>query len=360
MAIIKALDPVTNEVTEIDTVKNTRTMRDPSTGHLVTMDLGQSDVHIDKALSNIAFGFKLEGGVADLVSPVIPVANASDKYYTWDKDDVFQQAANPVVSAGGAIAELSPRLSNSAFATISYALQALVPVEVEANADSPLRPRAAATRRLVNALTLAREYRVASLLTTAGSYGAAYKATIASGAKWNGGATSDPVQDILTRIEASLQPITDIVMSRRTFNAFATNAAVQKYVAAKVNASGLPSTAEFSALLRLPPIHVVDIKGKSNSAGTYGYVWGNDVVLLHRPQAGVPADGQDIATSYTFRWNEGNALSDGTALPGGFFVRSYFDPRKGPRGSTVIVVGHNDAEVLVSDVVSGLISSAYQ
>ncbi len=362
--LIPVRDEATGETYTLDLQNNTRTMRDQS-GRLVTMDLGQSDVHLDSALSNVCFGFKLPMGVADDLAPVIPTAKASDKYFTWNKDDVFQQTEGLAVSPGGAVVELSPRLSSTAFSTVNYAVQAFVPTEVEANADSPLRPRMAATNRLMNTLMIAREMRVAAALRLTGNWANAYKATITSGAKWNGGATSNPVQDLYTRIEAALEPITKVVMSERTWHDFVQNAAVQKYTASKVTTPGVNPIANneqamaLSALLGLPPIYIGAMKAKSSSAGTYDYIWGDDVVLVHQPNT-LPADGQEISTMYTFRWTGANASPDGTQGQGGFFVRSFFDPKRGPRGGTVIVVGHNDAEQFITDVVGGLIISAHQ
>lgn len=357
---ITVRDSETGQLVSLDLTNNTRTMRDTS-GRLVTMDLGQSDVHADSALANVCFGFKLADGIADEIAPVIPVAKASDKYFTWDKDDAFQPAHNLLVASGGSVAELSPRLSSTTFSTLPYALQAFIPTEVEANADTPLRPRMAATRRLMNALMLGRETRVATALRTAASYGSAYKATIAAGAKWNGGATSDPVRDLYTRIEAALMPINKVCMSERTWHDFVQNASVQKYTSSKVTTPGANPIARaeqaqaLASLLGLPPIHIGAMKGK-DSTGAYTYIWGDDVVLCHTPDVMTP-DGSEIATAYTFRWTGANS---GGASQGGFFVRTYFDEKRGPRGGTVVVVGHNDAEQFVSDVVSGLIVNAHQ
>jgi hypothetical protein len=87
-------------------------------------------------------------------------------------------------------------------------------------------------------------------------------------------------------------------------------------------------------------------------------VWGNHVVLLHEPSERPPSNQMDVATSYTFRWNGGEA-PDG-ALSGGFLVRTYFDPKRGARGGTQIVVTHNDTELQTSSLVGGLLLNAHQ
>lgn len=356
---IPVRDAQTGEVLHLDLHNNTRTMRDAS-GRLVTMDLGASDVHLDSALANVAFGYKLAEGIADIACPVVPTPKQSDKYWIWDKDDALQPVQNLLVAPGGNVHEVSARLSSASFTTAPYALQGFVPTEVEANADSPLQPRIAVMRRLMNALAIGREVRVASMLQTAGNYAAAFKTSLGGTAKWNGGSASNPLQDLYTRIEAALMPITGIVMSEGVWHDFVQNAQVQKFIASKINVPGTPTPEQMvgaSALMGLPKIHIGAMKYKATSS-TYPYVWGNDVVLLHQP-ASLPSDGQDIATGYTYRWSGGGDTPNG-AMQGGFLVRSYFDDKRGARGGTVIVVTHNDAEVFTADAVSGLITGARQ
>ncbi len=350
---------------EVNLQQNIVTMRDGG-GQLIQMDLGQADVHVDRTLASYAAGFRLQEGVADLASPPVVVPNASDKYWTWDKDDTFQLVQDMATSAGGQVKEVSMRLSNTAFQTKQYALQAFVPTEVQANADTPINPTLAAMRRIMNAMMLAREVRVATLLRTSANH--ANVITCTSTTKWNGGAGSNPIQDLFTLIENSLQPITDIAMSEQTAHDFMQNPAVQKYLAYKTNVPGLMKVTSdgrtgsqdmgaFSAMLGLPPIHVAAMKYKA-TASTYPYVWGGDVLLLHKPPAGIPTDGQDIAPSYTFRWS-GGTVGDST-VQGGFIVRSFFNPYRGPRGGQQIIVTMNDAEVSTSTLVSGLIIGAHQ
>lgn len=370
MQLVDVTDPVFGQkyggsnVQSVDLAQNIVTLRD-SGGRLVQMDLGQADVHIDRALASYAAGFRLQEGVADVASPPIVVPNASDKYWTWDKDDTFQLVQDMATSAGGAVKEVSMRLSNTAFQTKPYALKAFIPTEVQANADAPLNPQLAAMRRIMNAMMLAREVRVATLLRTAGNH--ANTITCTSGTKWNAGLSSNPIQDLFTLIENSLQPITDILMSEQVAHDFMQNAAVQKFLAYKQAIPGLVKVSSdgrgagtqmeaMSALLGLPPIHVAAMKYKTTAG--YPYVWGGDVVLLHRPPAGVPKDGQDIASSYTFRWN-GGAVGDSSAQ-GGFVVRSFYNQFRGPRGGQEVIVTVNEAEIMTSTLVSGLIIGAHQ
>lgn len=333
------------------------TMRDGRGGErLVTMDLGQADVHVPAALPNYAAGYRLADGVADLAAPPVLVAKASDKYNTWDKENAFQRVQVAASSSGASVQEVNPALSRDTYSTVEYALGSFVPTNVQSNADAPLNPLKAAVRRVMNAIYLEREIRVASLLTTAGNWDSALVQTLNSGTKWNGGASSDPIKDLQTAIQNSYMPVTGIILPEPVLFAFQRNPNVQKYFAYKDSSAPLPSASQLSAILQLPPIHVA--KMKYLASGSLSYVWGGDAVLLHSPAANPPADQEDVATAYTFRWN-GGETNDGV-MTAGFLVRTYFDNRRGGRGGTMTVVVHNDDEAITSKYVGGLIKGCVQ
>lgn len=324
---------------------------------LVKMDLGPADVHNDSPLSNYAAGYRLAEGVADIACPAIPTDKASNKYYTWSQLNAFKRVIPNGGTGGGQVPEINPTLSSSSFTTVEYALGAFVTTEVQANADAPLKPYQAAVQRVMNALLLEREIRVATMLQTSGNWDSSVVQTIASGSQWDGGASSDPVKDLHTAIELSQMPVSGIIMSERTAHAFQRNSNTQKYIAYKDSAKPLPNASQFAALLDLPPIYVAKMKYYA-SGTTMSYVWGNHVVLLHSPPQNPPTSQEDVATAYTFRWTGGSA-PDG-AMQGGFQVRTFFDPKRGGRGGTMVVVVHNDAEVMTSKLVGGLLLNAYQ
>lgn len=323
--------------------------------HLVTMDLSPTDVHQDSPLANYAAGYRLAEGIADVVCPVIPTAHRSDKYYTWSSNNAFQRVLPNTSSFGADTPEVSPGLSNDSFSTVQYALGSFVPTEVESNADAPLRPYQAAVDRVMNALRVEREARVATLMTNSSNYAASNVVTLNSGTKWNGGTTSDPVANIYAVEEASYAKITGIGMSRKAYHAFIQNSQVLKYIAYKPSAAPIPDPGQISALLQLPPIYVADMKYAAGSTPTY--VWGNDVILFHHPAQNPPTDGMDVSTAYTFRWS-GAGAPDAQSTVNGWLVRSYFDPKRGGRGGRVIVVVHNDAEKSTSTLVGGVIKNA--
>jgi hypothetical protein len=326
-------------------------------------DLAIGDVHIPSAMPNVALGYHLEDGVADIALPVVPSAKQSDKFFTWNSDNAFKPVAVNMGAAGGAPNEISPAISNTLFSAAEYALASYVPTEIEANTDAPLAPYQAAVDMVLTKLRMAREMRVASLLTTSGNWNANNVLALVAGQQWNGGASTDPIANIHFIEERSYQKISRIVMGGPVFHALQRNQAVRAYHYAKTNDPALPNAQELSRILELPPIIVAEMK-YTNAAGSPTYVWpsaagsASSVVLLHEPSQNPPSNGRENASGYTFRWT-GASAPDGTAT-GGFMVRSYYDPRRGGRGGRVVVVLHNDAEVLTGPILGGLITNCVQ
>lgn len=331
-------------------------MRDDATGRLVAMDLSITDVHTNAALPNYAAGYHLADGVADLAAPPILAPKQSDVYYTWNSSNDFQRKLPSGGAPGSGVAEVNPTLAPSTYTAPEYALGGFLPTEIQANADTPLRPFQKMTQMVVDGLRLEREYRVANMLETSGNWNANLVTTIAAGAQWNGGPASDPLANLHKAIEQSYLPVSCIVWSELVEHGFIRNPGVQKYFTFKDQVDGLPDPDKLSQTLHLPPICTA--KMKYTVGGALTYVWGSHVVLLHQPATMPPVDQMDVATALTFRWMGGTA-PDGS-LTAGFLVRTYYDPKRGARGGTQIVVVHNDAEVMTSGLVGGLLLNASQ
>lgn len=325
-------------------------------GRLITMDLAVGDVHTNAALSNYAGGYHIADGIADAVSPVILVPKATDVFYTWNSSNDFNRKLGVATAAGAAVSMVNPTLAPTTYSTVQYGLGGFLTTEVQSNADTPLRPFTKLTQMIVDALRLEREIRVSTQLQTSGNWNAGLVTTILSGAQWNGGGASDPLAVIHAMEEASYMSLDALVWSTRLRHDFVRNPSIQKYFGFKDRTPGIPQLAQISSELGIPDIYEGTMK--YTTGGTLPYVWGNHLVGLHRPKQNPPTDQMDVATAYTFRWNGGEA-PDGTQT-GGLLVRSYYDPKLGVRGSTVVVVTHNDIELQTSGLVGGLILNCHQ
>jgi len=334
----------------------------------ILMDLGIYDVHIPSAMPNFAGGYRQFAPVADIAAPPLLTTKPADKYFIFDKNDAFQQGGPIVGSNGGAPQELPPRLSNSMYATTEYALGYFVPVQIDAAADAPLRIRQAALKRILNNLMLRREIRVATKLETTTNWNSGNYTTLGAGYQWDGGASSDPIKDLQTRVEQSLGDVTAIIMAEPTWHAFQRNPNVQKYFTYKAGTAPLPDATNMASILELPPIYVARMKYFAPNGGALTWVWGNDVVLVRHPEQMPPTSQDDNATMYTFRWNAAmGGLPDqvkqqamGFGASGGFIVREFYNQLRGSLGGSQVVCVHQDAEVMTSKYMGGLVKAAYQ
>ena len=333
-------------------------MRDQDTGQLYTLGLAPTDVHIDSALATYCAGYN-QGDVAlaDQICPAVPVPRMSDYFYTWDPKDAFEYVDRMEMAAGAlnGVPEISPRLSSTQFATKCFAIAGVVPVELQANADAPLNVQMKATSRAMNAHILRRELNVKTLLDTSSNWTGGYSQAVT--AKWNGGAGGDPIDDINAMIEAAPVEPNYLVMSRTTYRYFVKHPAVQKFIVKGDLSSSLlerPSSAgKLAALLELPTILVGKMKYRS-AAATYSYIWGTSTIGIYQ-EPGVPTDGERVTTCKNFRWTAADVSPDGSSV-GGYYVRRYFDPKRGPRGAWVVVVVVNEIPTMTSVLCGGRIT----
>ena len=327
-------------------------------GEVIPMDLSPTDVHQPATLPIYAAGYRVcQDGIADIMSPVIPVPKQSDYYGTWNVASDFSRKMANVSAAGGQIAEVNPGLTFTQYSAVSYALGGALPTEVQANADAPFRPFTKLMQVIVDALRLERNIRVANQLETTGNWQTSLVQTILAGAQWNEGPSSNPILVLHKAIDASYMPVTGIGLSGQLWRAFIRNPNVQKFFSFKDRMDAIPTPKEFSDAFKLPPFYIDETK--YTVGGALSFVYGNHAVLIHQPSEMPPTSQMEVATASTFRWVGGEVPPDGS-LTGGMLVRSYFDQKRGPRGSTVVICAHNDVELMTSGYVGGLLVNALQ
>lgn len=325
------------------------------------LDLGVGDVHIPSALPNVAMGYRNEAPMADIYAAPVMVPKPTDFYWVFDKKDAYQRAKPTAGAPGGAVAEIAPRLSSTQFTTVERAVGGFVSTQLEAAADAPLRIVRATALRCQNAMLLEREIRVQSLARTTGNWNSGNVTALSAGFQWNGGASSDPIKDLHTAIEASVMEPSGIIMPQPVWNAFIRNPAVRAFYGFKDDGEYIPSASQFAGKSGLPPIFVSKMR-YLDPTGAISFVWGTDVVLFRQPNEMPPSTQDDIASAYTFRWNMNGYqnVKDVMSASGGFIVRQYFVQDRGSLGGMKVVVVHQDAEVQTSGFVGALITGAKQ
>lgn len=330
-------------------------------GQQVTLDLAPSDVAVSEELSTYLAGYKPFGYRCDEASPVVLVDRDTDQYRNFTANNTFRRV-DVKSSIQAKVGEVDPETALDSYTVIDRAIGSFVPDVVEQNATKAYRPRQAAMKRCQRAIMLDRELDVWALLTATANWDADNHVTLGATTKWNGGSASDPIKDLHERIEASAQEVTDLWMSQRTGNAFLRHPNVRDHMRqmigdnapsaalGAVNQTGGVNTRRDFQIPGLPPIRISAAKVQNLSTGALEYIIGNDVVLSTRPP-GVPTDGEEIATSYTFRRRgPGNV---------GFETRQFRVEDRGPRGGMFIVAAMADVAKMTGANCGGLIKDAW-
>lgn len=155
---------------------------------------GSTDVHIDKALTNMSLMFLQAPGnltVGMKVFPVVRVDKQTDKYFTFDRNDFYrdsmQRRAPATESAGGGYTQ-----STDSYGCDVWALHKDIPDQVRANTDNPLNPDRNATQYLTQQAMIRNEIQWAADYFKTGVWGTS--ATPSN--LWSDYTSSDPIGDI--------------------------------------------------------------------------------------------------------------------------------------------------------------------
>lgn len=324
-------------------------------GQRVSLALTPADVHDPTEIPNYLAGYKPFPFRADEASPIVMVRNSAGKRRDFSSNDAFK-LVDVNISGSAPPALVDPASALTDYKTVDKALGSFVPKQVESEADN-FSPLQQAAKRIKYALQQDREHVVWALLGTFGNWAATQRTAAATA--WDA-AGSDPMLNFQVAIEKSLQPVTDAWMNQQTAHAMLRSDSVKDHmrqffgdsdVRAISNAvANAQSQAVDFAIPGLPPIHVVASKYLEETTDTHDYHLGKVVVLTSRPTA-VPKDAGEIASTYTFRVDDG--------LGTGYEVRQFFVDGLGRRGGEMVVIGCSDVPFIAANTVGGIITNAH-
>jgi hypothetical protein len=332
-------------------------------GDTVQLALKPSDVHDPTELPSYLAGYSPFQYRADEMSPVVLVDNDEDKFRNFSEDDAFRRV-EVKGSTQGAVPEVDPKTTLNTYKVIERYVGAFIPKQTmlqSGGSYSGDKVRMAAGRRCRRALALDRELDVMALLGTAANFNANNRLALGAGENWNGGGSSDPVEDIQTIDEASAAQITGWWGNKRTMNAFLRHPSVRDHMRQflgdqaiqgmitqmnRVGTEANPNVVDF-AIPGLGMFHVAGSKVKNESTGNLDFVLGDSLIAVTTPP-GVPEDGEEIATSYTFRRRGESGV--------GFESREFELENRGPLGGTMIVVSQADIAIMTGPNVGGIIT----
>ncbi len=155
------------------------------------------EVHIDTPLSNFAVkAFQgMDGFIAPLVFPQVPVAKQSDVYYIIEKA-AWLRVPNTLRAPKTRANRVEFTVTSATFFCHNHALAGDNALEDLSNADVAVQLRENTTANVLEALNRAREVRVANMITSVSNMGSGV--ALAGAAKWSDYASSAPIADVTT------------------------------------------------------------------------------------------------------------------------------------------------------------------
>jgi hypothetical protein len=162
-----------------------------------------SQVHVDKAISNVAIAYSNTMFVADEVAPIVPVEKESDKYFKFTAGEWFADDAENDRAPGTDAPRGGFSLTTDNYAAKEKAWAVPVPQRIQDNADDPLRPFENATQFAMQKVMLRKERQAATNLFSSGIWNTDF--TVAN--QWSDFALSDPAKDVSDGIDAVVKEI---------------------------------------------------------------------------------------------------------------------------------------------------------
>lgn len=276
-------------------------------GEKITMAVAPSDVRTTEELDTYLGGYSNPEFCADLVSKVVLVDKSEGITRDLSKENTYE-VVETAIGALGHINQVDIGSSTGSYKTQDQGLASYVRWDTENEATFDVR--ATTAKMLLEKVLLGREVRTWSKLTTLGNWNAANRTSLGAQTYWDTGASKDPLANLRTRIVASLARVTDIFMNPEVAGWFLQDAKVIAYMRQMLgDGAPNPDTAAAAAASQamqtfaipgFPKFTIVPGKRTNATTGAMEYILGDDVVLASVPP-GVPRDGSQMATSYSFR-----------------------------------------------------------
>jgi len=314
---------------------------------------------IQPRLTAVALTYRNLDLVADLILPRLRVDSPQFKWSKYTLADGFTIPDTRVGRKSGTN-QIDWTASEQADAVVDYGLEDAIPnfdilaaqASQAVQGVQPIDPEIRSAQLLEDLVQLDRENRVATLMTTLGTYPSANRTTLSGTSQWSDFSNSDPVQAILTALDVPVMRPNVLWMGQAVWTKFRSH---PKVTAAIVSMGGnasvggsVVSREAVAALFELDEV----IIGKSflNSAkpgqtASLARTWGKHAGLIYRsPNLVAPTN--NITFGFTAQWGDKVAGTIADA------------PNVGLRGGRIIRVGESVKEVVAASDVSYFFQNA--
>ena len=319
-----------------------------------------AQIHTDSALSDLTTQYANDEYIGDQLMPPVPVPLKSAVYYTYTKRDRFAQPNNDVIAADGEAPEIVESRGTGSYACQDRGYKNSIAANTVAAADAPLDELFDLTEALVEHRALARERRIATVLTSAGNYDAANIVTLAGANQWNAAGGGNPIANLQTADAAlwrgSAVAQTKAFSSLDIFHVLSRHDDILGLFQYSGTAVGLATPTMIAKFLGWDDYLVGRARRDTAVEGdavNYARIWGDFFGVLRVAQRQTL---RSATFGFTARWT----------MPGvaganqGILSQQWFDQTKGLGGSYFAKVGEseahevqaNDTGYLISDVLA--------
>lgn len=262
--------------------------------------------------------------IADSVLPRVPTAEKFT-YNVFDKGTFLKIPDSKPIGRKGAVPEITGTGSEVTASTNDYAIDESVPVAdiaVYEQGLTNINPEEVAAMRLSDYLLMQREYRVASLITAAGTYASGNSIALTGSNKWSD-TSSDPQKAILTQMDKMFKRPNTMVMGQTAATALQTHPKILQAWHGNDGSSGVAPLTFLAQLFGMKEVLVGQAWGDTAAPGQTSVIsrlWGDSVALLYKN----PLTVDTRAATFGF-----------TAMSKDLTSLDYFDMKKGAEGSNV-------------------------
>jgi hypothetical protein len=264
------------------------------------------ELHIDRALSQMAIDYRPTGFIADMIFPVVDVQNRSDKYNVFSRADKLRRE-DTRRSPGRAANRITQTVGSGTFYAENYALASPVTIEDKANADPMLIQKLINGRAeyIMDKLMLDYEYRIAAQVTNTSNVGS----SAAVSSAWNGagdvlGTLNQAIDNLVDANAIADQENIRVVMGAEAWRSARRDATVRNLIFGANNGGGYPSIEQMKDLLDVGDLMVGGAFENTGEEGidteTLSRIWGDDVLIYYAPKN---ASTEKPSYGYSYRWN---------------------------------------------------------
>ena len=321
--------------------------------------LTSKDVHHDSAISSLSVQYANEEFIGEALMPAVLTPKRSDTFYTYNKRDrlAAPEDDSDRVADDGDISEIKDGRGEDSYSCVVRAKKNRIGATAVANQDAALNELMDLTESLMEQRALAREKRIATVMTTAGNYATANKTTLAGSAQWNDASGGDPI-GIIQTAKAALWTgrgpgQTKAFSGLEVYNVLAQHPDILGLFLYGGSPIGLATPALIGKFFGLDDYLVGAARNdtaNSGQAASYSRIWGDFFGVCRVMNR---ASLRNVAFGATMRWT----------MPGvrganqGIVTGQWFEDNKGLGGTYFAKAGEaehhkvvaNDAGYLVSD-----------